>query len=281
MPKKPPATKDTPPTQNSEPKKSFTVAPWAGENEGEKMIVYGGEGMGKTTLASMSPDPIFIGLDDGGRKIRHPKTGEPVKAVHGVETFEDLRDALHSPGLFDSGKTIVLDTITVAEKRAEPYLFRTIKVGDQYPTNIEQYGFGKGYKHLLDIMRVLLQDCETHVRAGRNILFLAQESAVRIANPEGLDYLQSGPALQHNNQVSIRNEVCQWVDHVFHINHLNTRVAGKPDDRTGKAVGDSTRAVYAAGARHFKAKSRTLSEDVISFETPDDDSLWQLLFGGE
>ena len=45
-----------------------------------------------------------------------------------------------------------------------------------------------------------------------------------------------------------------------------------------KATGDTTHAIFVKPELHFLAKSRTLKEDVISFESPEDQSFWQFLF---
>ena len=92
-PVKPPASKKklTPPVltapapKSSRAIKTFQVKPWSGGDEGEKAILYSDSGMGKTTLSAMSPNSVFIGLDDGGRKIKHPITGEDLNYIPGID----------------------------------------------------------------------------------------------------------------------------------------------------------------------------------------------------
>ena len=68
--------------------KTFAVSVWDGKGEGQKIILYGPNGHGKTTLAAMAPNPVFIGLDDGGRQTRNPKTGEEIPiSARRVVTF--------------------------------------------------------------------------------------------------------------------------------------------------------------------------------------------------
>ena len=288
----PPATKKpalpkgpkAPPTPNT-PKhvaKHFVVKGWSGDGEGEKILVSGSSGMGKTTLSGMAPSPVFIGVDDGARKIRG-KNGEVLMAVQGVETFQDIRDAIRTPSLFKGHKTLVLDTITKAEAMAEPYLFANYKHEKGHSVkSIEGYGWGKGYKHLQDAMRLLLQDLDGLVRQGINVILIAQESSVVVANAGGLDFLQSGPKLYQGKSFSVRADYCEWADHVLRIAHLETHVSGEKDATVGKiASTDTTRAIFTQEARHFFAKSRTLAEPIISFDSPTDDSLWQYLFPEE
>ena len=117
MPKRPPPIpKLMPPKAPSKtvaPAKTFKVEPWTGENEGEKIVGYGDTGMGKTTLFSMLPSPIFIGLDDGGRRIVNPKTGDAIQHIPDIKTYQDVRDVLHQVDLFPAGSSCVIDTITL------------------------------------------------------------------------------------------------------------------------------------------------------------------------
>lgn len=272
--------------------KTFAIQQWTGQGEGEKIILVGASGLGKTTLASMLPGPVFIGLDDGGRKIKNPKTGEPVNAVAGITDFQDLLDVLNNPGLFLAGRpkadrdvTVVIDTATKAEELAEPYIFANVKT-DKGATvrNLEGYGWGKGYKHSQDTMRLILQACDGLIRKGINVCLLCQEKAVPISNAEGLDFLQAGPKLHHTNQFSTRLDFQEWADHVFRIGYHETEVAGAEGAKVGKITSsNTTRVVYTSGARHFFAKSRPILSGetmpaVVSFENQADDSAWQFLF---
>lgn len=267
----------------SQTSRKFVVSEWTGHGEGEKILLYAKSGMGKTTLASMVPNPIFIGVDDGGRRIRNPKTGSPVKAVEDITTFTDIREVLHQDDIFPVGTTIVLDTITRAEALAEHYIFQSVKTerGERVDS-IEGYGFGKGYKHLLDAMRLLLSDFEPHVRRGVNVVLIAQEGQATVANLAGADYVQDGPKLSNAAKHSVRTEVCEWVDHVFRIGHPDVQVVKDNKNAVkGKIVGATTRAIYTEPELYFLAKNRmngTLAP-VVTFDEPKDDSIWQFVFG--
>lgn len=279
MPKAPPT-----PLAPVRAPREFTIISWSGENEGEKITEYGPSGIGKTSHSAMSPSPVFIGLDDGARKIRDPRTGNILKAVSGIRDFADVRDVLTQPKLFHGYKTVVLDTITKAEELSEAYMFDNYKTDKgQTVKTIEGYGWGKGYRHSLEVMRLLLQDCEILIRAGYNVILLAQETSAKMANAEGLDWLELGPKLHHDHKFSNRLELCEWSDHVLRIGYSDIKVAAESATATkGKIVSrDTTRVIYTKSSRHFFAKSRTLTEPVISFENAADDSLWRFMFPEE
>lgn len=286
---KPPKAPPKAPTKTA-PTKTFKVQPWTGEGEGEKIVGYSDTGMGKTTLFSMMPDPIFIGLDDGGRRIINPKTRKPINFIPGVVTYDDVRTALQQPNLFPEGSSCVIDTFTLFERISEQHVLETVeKSKGGKAKNIKSYGWNDGSSHVLDAIRLILQDLDALIRRGVNVGLICQEQATSISNPEGIDYLQACPRLHHDRQYSTMLEVCAWADHVFRIGYLNAAVRQEGERVTGKVVSqDSTRAIYITGAMDYRAKSRTLhkfvseegeSIECVSFKSPDDASLWGFIFG--
>jgi hypothetical protein len=266
--------------------KTFSVGAWTDSGQGEKIVLYAPSGMGKTTLASMAPNPVFIGLDDGGRKIRNPKTGEPVRAVMGIETFRDLRDAFGQADLFPAGSTAVIDTFTKAEVLGEQYTFETVKMKDGPVKSLEDYGYGKGYRFLMETMRLLLADLDPLVRRGVNVLLLCQQGQATVANLEGTDYLMDAPKLHVDKKgVGVCAEVCEWADHIFRIGHSNIAVTKTDQKATkGKVSGTTDKVIFTAKELHFLAKSRPINGNnlppIISFDNKADDSLWQYIFHG-
>lgn len=279
---KPPAS--AAPAKVKAPAKSFAIAKYSASNEGQKILIYAPTGLGKTTLASMAPNAVFIAFDKNASKIINPKTGELVDVIPGVEGFQDLRDVLHQPGLFPADATIVIDTITKAEAISEPYIFANYPLKQGRATNMRAYGWD-GPGHVVDVTRILLTDLDPLVSAGHNIVLLAQQGQVTLANAEGIDYMQDGPRLTHTKQYSSRMEVSEWCDHVLRIGYQNFEVRLDNDKaRVGKVTGAMTRAIFSGGAAHYLAKARKIDgktlPPIVSFASADDDSLWQMIFGG-
>lgn len=258
--------------------KTFTIEEWDGSKSGEKILIYADHGMGKTTLASMAPNPVFIGLDNGGRKLRHPQTDELLKHIPDVETFEDVRNAIDACLTLDC-ESIVIDTVTELEMLAEPYTFKTVPLPKGASRqNLEGYGYGKGNKHRYDTMRLPLLNCDKLIMAGKNVIVIAQLGCSKRTNDIGENYLKEGPQLFHSDKgTSVQNMWCRWADHIFRITTQSTIV---PDGKN-KAIGDATRVINTIGGLSYDAKCKGIDDPVISFSTKDDDSLWIKLFPNE
>ena len=237
-------------------------------------MFYGETGIGKSSLGLLAPKPVFLGIDAGGRKLRHPVTNKPIKAIEGLRTFGDVRAALQQIELYDDFETVEIDTVTVLQDWAVPHMLDTIPTEHGTKAkNILSYGWNKGYQHLYDLMKLILDDCETLIRRGKNVVLIAQGIASNVPNVGGEDFLRHGPRLYDGRKYSVEALYCEWVDHIFRVDYLGKFVKDK------KVSGSTERAVFTEAELHFRAKSKPpITEPVISYENPGDDSLWKFLF---
>lgn len=267
-------TSAVPPRPASAPAKKFTVAGWSSSGRGEKVMIYAESGMGKTTLASTAPKPVFLGLDDGGARILHPILGTELDHVPGIEDFSDVRMALAQPSLFADHRTIVIDTATVLQDWAVPYILRTISAGKGAEAqSVESYGYGKGYRHIYDAMLGILSLADVLVSRGQNVVMIAQSEVTRVANAESEDFLKEGPRLQHTNQGDVAGLYREWADHVCRIGYQGIVVK---DRKVKEACMD--RVVYVQPEIWFYAKSRTIHvKEPIDFSAPEKDDLWKFM----
>jgi len=219
MAKAPPPTPKTPPKRAPAPpkapprstapvstraKKTFTTGKWDTENRGKKIVIYGAPGMGKTTLAALAPNPLFIALEEGGLDINNPRTGEALNFVSDVETYEDVLDVMDQSEILDDFDTLVIDSATELEQLAIAYMLHTVPAaGGSSATNIESYGYGKGFQHLHDTFRIALSKADQVVRRGKNIIFLAQMQPVKTTNAESDDFLKEAPLLSNKNPSNV------------------------------------------------------------------------------
>ncbi len=266
------------PLKKPAPKKKFKVETYKTGNQGERIILYADSGLGKTTLVSLLDNIVFVDLYGGSDKIKHPVTGEPLSYIPGVETFQDVRDVLQSPEIFEGYDYIAIDTITYLEQLARPWICANIIASKgRRVKHLKEYGWNEGYEHLYNTIRLILQDCDNLIYRGKTVILIAQNHAINVANAGGEDFLRDAPRMYHGKVVSNVAQIIEWADHVFKIGYMNTAVEEK------KISGTTERAVYVHPEIYFTAKSRTISSEypVVRFENPQDDSIWKFLFEGK
>ncbi len=238
---------------------------------GHRILLYGPGGIGKTTLAMSAPGPVAVfDLDESIGKLLPHTRGDGVNCLarECCESWTAIRETLQSPG-WDEIKTIVIDTATKAEELAVVYtLEHTLMEGGKRATNVEGYGYGKGYGFVFDTFLTILGDLDRHCRAGRNVILICHDCTSNVPNPAGEDWLRYEPRLQSpgSGKASIRLRLREWADHVLFMGY-DVNVS-----KDGKGQGKGTRTVYTAELPHCMAKSRT-TQDVIALGQ-DGGSVW-------
>jgi len=235
-----------PPPKSSKPAGAVKFGkPTTGQ--GHRICLYGPGGIGKTTLASTLPSPVFFDLDEslGTLGIDLP--------VVTCDSFADIRKALAAPGWDDVG-AIVIDTGTRAEELAAVDTLENVPHEKGHRCKrIEDYGYGKGYTHVFDTFMTLLGDLDRHVRQGRHVCIICHDCTSNVPNPQGEDWLRYEPRLQSpaSGKASIRLRVREWCDHVLCAMY---DVAVNKD---GKGTGHGSRTLYRQETPACMAKSRT------------------------
>ena len=140
-------------------------------HEPVKAVVYGPEGIGKTTFASQWPNPLLIDVEKGAAQVGTdrviPTSYEEVKAI-----ISNLKQDAQGY------KTIVFDTADWLEKMISKMI-----CDREGLASIEAAGFGKGWVMVAEEWKRLFDQLDMlRVSQAVNILFLAH-STIRNFNP--------------------------------------------------------------------------------------------------
>lgn len=216
-----------------------------------RVVMYGVEGIGKTTLASQFPKPIF--LDTEGSTVhldvdRVPNPNDESDPV--LRTWLDLTGAMLALIRDRQGyETVVIDSADWAERLATVHLLASDK--EKKKTSIEDFGFGKGYVMLAEIVGKCLALCDEMVRAGLNVVWVAHSKVVRVSPPEQTDGFDRYEMKLHKQVAPLFKE---WADAVFFLTYRTVIVEG--DDGRNKGRGGKERIIHAERSAAWDAKNR-------------------------
>lgn len=222
-----------------------------------KAVIYGPEGIGKSTLASKLPNPLFLDIEKGTSQLNTQRIDT------GLDTWEDftavLDEVIANPELCD---TIVIDTADAAETLLSEHLCRKLK-----KESLSQIGYGAGYAQLADEYWRFLKKLDKAIENGVNVV-LCGHSFIRTFNqPDEIgNYDRYEPKLQKRTAAVLK----EWCDMLLFINYKTelTRVQGRSGEVEYKAGGGS-RVIYTTHHPAWDAKNRFGLPEELPLGEPD------------
>jgi hypothetical protein len=213
-----------------------------------KTVIYGPEGIGKTTFASHFPDPLFI--DTEGSTV-HMDVKRLPKPDLWIELLNEVEYVRQNPGCC---RTLVLDTADWAETLCGEY----ICARDQ-KTGIEDYGYGKGYRFLFEEFGHLLNSLELVRQKGVNIVICCHAALRKFEQPDELGaYDRWSLKLTDTPRASIAGAVKEWADMVIFANYktIVVNVDGKGAAKGKNKAQGGKRVMYTTHHSCWDAKNR-------------------------
>ncbi len=209
-----------------------------------RILVYGVEGVGKTTFAAGAPNPVFIWTEDGAGTL--DPMGFPLARSFG-EVMESITSLYEEDHDF---QTVVTDSMDWLEPLIWAQVCADKKIG-----SIEDVGYGKGYIEALTHWRAYLEGM-TALRNERNmtIIHIAHSHIKRFDSPETEPYDRYMVKI-HDRASALLREHSDVV--AFANYHIAIEKVDKGFNKTvARGVTSGKRFLYLSERPAYQAKNR-------------------------
>lgn len=143
------------------------------QKKATRTVLYGPEGIGKSTLAAEFPNPVFVDVEGGTDQLPVARMPHPTSWAMLMDEVRAVRDGQVPCS------TLVIDTADAAERLC------TDAVCSKHDwSSIEDAGYGKGYTYLQDEFARLLDMLGEVVDGGRNVVVIAHATMRKFERPD-------------------------------------------------------------------------------------------------
>lgn len=207
-----------------------------------KVVIYGPEGIGKTTLASKFPRPLFIDFEGGSSRMDVDRIPRPGSLAELKAILDELKKD-HA-----DYKTLVLDTADWMEQLLIEDICTSRKI-----RSLDEIAYGKGFSLLRDTLAEFFDRLSRFQAAtGMGVLFCAHAIQRKIDNPEQLS--------QYDHwELKLSKQACpllkEWCDFLL---FYKFEVDLVKDGEKMRAIGQS-RVICSGHTAWYDAKSRDAS----------------------
>lgn len=219
----------------------------------KKVVVYGPEGVGKSTFAADFPDPVFIDTEGSTKELDVARFDPP-------SSWTMLKQQVKYVASYpEVCRTLVIDTADWAEKMEIEELCKT-KGWD----GLEGAGYGKGYTYSAEEFGSLLNLLGDVVDKGINVVLTAHAQLRKVELPEEMG------AYDHwemKTSKKVAPMIREWADMVLFANYkvLVKNVDGQGAQKGKNKATGGRRVMYTTHTPFWDAKNRYGLPDELPF----------------
>ena len=227
----------------------------------DRILIYGVEGVGKSSFGAGAPSPVFLAAEDGIRHLGVPQLPEPKNLDEVYGMLAELAAGGHS------FKTLVVDSVDWLD----PIVARHVCAKNKW-SDLEEPGYGKGYVPFAEEWRKVIAALEKVRAAGLEIILIGHAKVAAFANPNGADYSRYELATIKQSAPLLK----QWADFVFFANFDDHVVVAKSRGaevlQKGKGVSNGERVIHTTHHAAWDAKARGNYPEILPLSYADFDA---------
>lgn len=211
----------------------------------KKVVVYGPEGIGKSTFAACFPSPLFIDTEGSTKDMEVARTPAPSSWIMLLEQIAYVKA---NP---DICRTLVVDTIDWAEQMCVEHVCAL-----HQKTGIEDFGYGNGYVYAKEEFGRFLNKLNEIVLTGIHVVLTAHAQIRKFEQPNEMGaYDRWELKLGKKTTSQTSPLVKEWADMVLFANYKTYSVAVDDKGKKHKAQGGA-RVMYTSHHPCWDAKNR-------------------------
>lgn len=203
--------------------------------EPEFFVLFGVEGIGKTTFAAQAPNPVIIDIEGGSKQIDTTRIDEDY-----LKSVNDVAEAINEMAASDY-ETIIIDSVS----RLEKIIWNEVAKRNK-KDSIEDIGYAKGYIYALEDWEKVLNACKEAKKKGKNVIIIAHNHQKTFNDPTMVEgYTRYELELHHKASGLIKKNV----DGIYFANY-------KILVKDGRGLDTGERCLYTERRAGHDAKNR-------------------------
>lgn len=211
----------------------------------KKVLIYGPEGIGKSTFAAQFPEPLFIDTEGSTKEMDVARTQEPSSWIMLLDQINYVKQ--HP----DICKTLVIDTLDWAEAMCIEHV-----CSKHQKDGLESFGYGSGYIYEKEEFGRFLNRLEEIIKTGIHVVLTAHAQMRKFEQPDEMGaYDRWELKLGKKTTSQISPLVKEWADMVLFANYKTFSVAVDDKGKKHKAQGGA-RVMYTSHHPCWDAKNR-------------------------
>lgn len=224
----------------------------------KKVVVYGPEGIGKSTFAARFPEPLFIDTEGSTKDMDVARTPDPsswsmlLEQVGYVRTHPEVC------------RTLVVDTIDWAEQMCIEHV-----CAKHQKDGLESFGYGTGYVYAKEEFGRFLNQLSDVVRTGVHVVLTAHAQMRKFEQPDEMGaYDRWELKLGKKTTSQTSPLVKEWADMVLFANYktMVINVDGQGAQKGKNKAQGGRRVMYTSHHPCWDAKNRYGLPEEMPFE---------------